>query len=94
MKQDIKERIEIIQKGEIPEGYKKTKVGIIPLDWGVTKLRNVLKIKHGKCQKEVESVNGKYPILASGGIIGYSNEYIYNKPSVLIGRKGTIDKPI
>ena len=93
MKQEIRERIEKIRKGDVSEGYQKTKVGIIPLDWEVTKLKNVLKIKHGKSQKEVESVNGKYPILASGGIIGYSNEYIYNKPSVLIGRKGTIDKP-
>ena len=38
MKQEIKERVEIIQNGEVPEGYRKTKVGIIPNDWDVDKL--------------------------------------------------------
>ena len=93
MKPEIKERIEKIRKGEVPEGYRKTKVGIIPDDWDLVKLSKLLKVKHGKSQKEVECYGGLYPILASGGIIGYTNDYLYNKPSVLIGRKGTIDKP-
>lgn len=53
----------------------------------------MLKVKHGKSQHAVEDENGNYPILGTGGIIGKSNSYLYNKPSVLIGRKGTIDKP-
>ena len=39
------------------------------------------------------SSNGRYPILASGGQIGTANRFLYDKPSVLIGRKGTIDQP-
>lgn len=35
LKQEIKERITMIQRGEVPEGYKKTKVGVIPKDWKV-----------------------------------------------------------
>jgi type I restriction enzyme S subunit len=34
MKQDVKERIEKIRKGEVPEGCRKTKIGIIPIAWG------------------------------------------------------------
>ena len=34
MKQDIKKRIEKISKGEVPEGYRKTKVGIISIARG------------------------------------------------------------
>jgi type I restriction enzyme S subunit len=34
-----------------------------------------------------------YPILASGGEIGRAKVPLYDKPSVLIGRKGTIDRP-
>jgi type I restriction enzyme, S subunit len=94
MNQEIKQRLEMIQKGEVPEGYKMTKIGIIPNDWKVERLGKVLKIKHGKSQKEVEDENGLYPILGSGGIMSYANKYLYNKPSVLIGRKGTIDKPL
>lgn len=61
--------------------------------WEVKKLGDVLKVCHGKAQHEVENPNGKYPILGTGGLMSYSNDYLYNKPSVLIGRKGTIDKP-
>ena len=33
MKPEIKTRINQIQAGEIPQGYKKTKLGIIPQEW-------------------------------------------------------------
>lgn len=33
MRADIKERIEMIERGEVPEGYKKTRLGIIPKQW-------------------------------------------------------------
>ena len=33
MKWDIKERIEKIQEGEVLEGYRKTKIRIIPIAW-------------------------------------------------------------
>jgi type I restriction enzyme S subunit len=76
------------------KGYKRTEIGVIPDDWEVKRLESILKIKHGKNKKEVEDINGKYPILGTGGQLGSTNSYLYNKPSVLIGRKGTIDKPI
>ncbi|OHB54810.1 MAG: hypothetical protein A2Y12_03955 [Planctomycetes bacterium GWF2_42_9] len=50
-------------------------------------------IKHGKPRKTIEVRDGAYPILGSGGIIGRTNSFLFDKPSVLIGRKGTIDKP-
>ena len=33
-----KQRIEQIRRGEVPEGYKRTKVGIVPSEWEITKL--------------------------------------------------------
>ena len=62
-------------------------------EWEMKKLGEVLNVCHGKSQKQVESAKGEYPILATGGQIGKASEYLYHKPSVLIGRKGTIDKP-
>jgi len=62
--------------------------------WQEVKIRKILKIKHGKDQKDVECLSGNIPILASGGQIGWAKEPIYSKPSVLIGRKGTINKPV
>ena len=58
------------------------------------KLGKILKIKHGKSQKEVLSSSGPFPIIGSGGEFGRSLDYLHNKPSVLIGRKGTIDRPL
>ncbi|MGG7177438.1 restriction endonuclease subunit S [Clostridium paraputrificum] len=75
------------------DGYKKTDLGWIPEEWDLVKLRDIVDICYGKSQKEVEDENGKYKILGTGGIIGYTNEYLWSEPSVLIGRKGTIDRP-
>lgn len=76
-----------------PKGYKDSELGQIPEDWEAIRIGSALTIKHGKSQKLVESNDGKFPILATGGQIGWAKEYLYNKPSVLIGRKGTINKP-
>ena len=78
---------------EFSNGYKKIKNKVIPENWEIKNIGSILKVKHGKSQKEVEDIEGKYPILATGGIIGRTNSFLYNKPSVLLGRKGTIDRP-
>jgi len=78
---------------ELRAGYKNTEVGVIPEDWEMKPIGDVLKVKHGKSQKEVEDPSGQFPILGTGGLMSYTNHFLYDKPSVLIGRKGTIDKP-
>ena len=45
MDKEIKERIAAINSGIIPEGYKKTKVDIVPLDWKVSCLKDLASIK-------------------------------------------------
>ena len=55
---------------------------------------DVLEIKNGRNQRAVEDPNGKYPIYGSGGIMGYANDYICDAETVIIGRKGNINKPI
>ena len=49
-------------------------------------------IKYGKNLKAVESPEGTIPIYGTGGLMGYATKPLYGKPSVLIGRKGTINK--
>lgn len=41
MKPEIKERIDQIQQGKVPEGYKRTKIGIIPQTWYEVPLREM-----------------------------------------------------
>lgn len=62
-------------------------------EWEVKRLGAALTVKHGRSQKEVEHPAGQYPILATGGQIGTATKFMWDKPSVLIGRKGTIDVP-
>ena len=57
------------------------------------RIKDILNIKNGKDQKEIEDPNGIYNIYGTGGIIGKTNRFLYDKESVGIGRKGTIDKP-
>ena len=61
--------------------------------WINTKIKTLLKIKSGQDQKAIQCDNGLYNIYGTGGIIGKTNKYLYNKESVGIGRKGTIDRP-
>jgi type I restriction enzyme S subunit len=63
-------------------------------EWKPKTLSQLAKILYGKDQKKVVAENGIFPILGTGGIIGNTNQFLYDKPSVLIGRKGTIDKPV
>lgn len=89
----LRKRVADIRQGLAPQGYQKTKVGIIPEEWTEQRISKCLTVKYGKEQKGIAEPNGKYPILGTGGVIGQTNAYLYDKPSVLIGRKGTIDKP-
>lgn len=53
-------------------------------------LGDVLTIKNGKDYKSFPS--GDIPVYGTGGIINYIDRFAYNKPSVLIPRKGSIGK--
>ena len=63
-------------------------------EWKISKWNEILTIRNGKNQKNVEDKNGQFPIYGSGGIIGYAKDWIVKKNSVIIGRKGNINKPI
>ena len=42
MQPEIKQRIKQIKNGQIPQGYKKTKIGIVPNDWKTFKIKDCL----------------------------------------------------
>lgn len=60
----------------------------------MARFSEVLTIVNGRNQKQVVCDDGKYPIYGSGGIMGYANDYICKAETVVIGRKGSINKPI
>lgn len=60
----------------------------------VKKWNEVLNIISGKNQKAVANDNGKYPIYGSGGVMGKADDFLCEAGTTIIGRKGTINKPI
>ena len=54
----------------------------------------ILEIRNGKNQKNVENPLGKYPIYGSGGKMGYADDFLCEADTVIIGRKGSINNPI
>ena len=53
------------------------------------KLKDLLKIKNGKDHKALG--NGSIPVYGSGGIMRYADSYLYDKASILLPRKGSLD---
>ena len=60
-------------------------------NWESMKIGDCLDVKYGKDYKHLNE--GKYPVLGTGGVMEYVDEFLYSGESILIGRKGTIDKP-
>lgn len=52
------------------------------------RLGDIVRIKNGKDHKTLG--DGEFPVYGSGGIMRYADTYAYNKPSVLIPRKGSL----
>ena len=62
MTPEIKQRIEQIRRGKVPKGYKRTKAGIMPLDWCSEKeykAKNIFKSVTNKKH------NGKFQVLSA-----------------------------
>lgn len=68
----IKQRIEQIRRGEVPEGYKNTKGGIVPDEWVEDNLGRYLS-EYKKLSNDIE----KYPVYSSSrqGLIPQSQYY-------------------
>ena len=62
--------------------------------WSHIRLGDACDIINGRNQKAVEDPSGAFPIYGSGGIMGYANSYLCKGGSTIIGRKGTINRPL
>ena len=62
MKAEIKQRIAQFNKGEVPQGYKVTTVGIVPEEWAEHTLGDIFTFKNG-LNKEKEAFGEGTPIV-------------------------------
>ena len=60
--------------------------------WKTGKLSDIVTVRYGKDHKKI--ADGIYPVYGSGGIMRYVERPLYDKESVLIPRKGTLNNVI
>ena len=73
MKPEIKQRIEQIKAGQVPAGYKKTKIGIVPTEWNNTCFSDLF-VSKSKYTEDLE----KYPLYSltiEDGVTAKSERY-------------------
>ena len=58
-------------------------------DWEEGKLGDLIEVKYGKDHKKLN--DGNIPVFGSGGIMRYADTALYDKESVLIPRKGSLN---
>lgn len=71
-------------------GYQNTKFeNGIPEGWKIERLTKLVGIKYGKDHSKLD--DGNIPVYGSGGIMRYCNKALYDKETVLIPRKGSLN---
>ncbi len=76
--------------------YKDSEVewlGAVPAHWDVAPFKRMVSLQNGSDHKHIECDDG-YPVIGSGGPFAQASEFMHDGESVLLGRKGTIDKPL
>ena len=68
-------------------------IGKIPEHWEITLFKRKITINNGKDYKNFSDAE-IYPVIGSGGYFAYCSNYMYDGEALLLGRKGTIDKPL
>ena len=57
-------------------------------------LQDVAEVHYGKSQNGVADKYGDFPIIGTGGFLGYARKPLFSGPSIVVGRIGTLNNPI
>ncbi|MBN8481709.1 MAG: restriction endonuclease subunit S [Xanthomonadales bacterium] len=68
-------------------------LGAVPEHWQVGPFKRLVELQNGADHKTIEVDDG-YPVYGSGGVFAYASDYLCDGESVLLGRKGTVDRPL
>ncbi len=66
---------------------------LIPDGWKNRIFSDAMTLSYGKSPKEIFADNGIYPVIGTGGITGYTNNYLHEGHTTVVGRKGSINNP-
>lgn len=57
-------------------------------EWMEHKLGDIISLEYGKGLKDYRDVEGEYDVFGTNGKIGFTDRFLYDQPSIIIGRKG------
>jgi len=60
--------------------------------WQPKSLRQLATINYGRSPAAILSEDGEYPVVGTGGTERLGRDYLYEGDSIILGRKGTIDR--
>ena len=96
LKKIAKEKKKLIEEGKIrqekafPSINDEEKPFQVPQSWEWVRLGETLEFEYGKpLSKSERHIHGKYPVYGANGEKTRSNKYYYDKPSIVVGRKGS-----
>jgi type I restriction enzyme S subunit len=58
-------------------------------NWQKVKLGDLITIYNGKAHQSLTE-KGNFPVFGSGGLMGYTHDFMYNGEAILLPRKGTL----
>lgn len=98
MREDIKERIEVMKSGKVPDGYKRTQFGIIPNEWEVYPIKELCEVKNKKynpkeTRENVDCIELENIVQGYGMLKGFCNgaeqesiKNVFDRGDVLYGK--------
>ncbi|PWV97398.1 type I restriction enzyme S subunit [Paenibacillus cellulosilyticus] len=63
-------------------------------EWTTTILQDLCNIEYGKAPSDARVEFSEYPLYGTSGVTGYADKPLFQAPLIMVGRKGTINKPI
>lgn len=78
---------ESIKENDLLEQIDRTGI-VFYSSWKKYKIADIISLEYGKSLLNYRNGTGKYDVFGTNGKIGTSNKFLYDKPSLIIGRKG------
>lgn len=77
---------------DVLPGYKRTEVGVIPEDWSIAQLKDLVEFLDSQRRPVKASdrakMTGIYPYYGASGIVDYVNDYLFDEDLILLGEDG------
>lgn len=77
-----------------PDGAPRRAEISLPMHWSTPRLSQVAQLRSGADYTAVEALDGEVPVIGSGGPFAFASRKLFDGKAVLLGRKGTIDRPL